>query len=200
MNTFNNLPIYELTLGDELDGVSLISIVTSPAIESNFLAFSDEKKKYTFSDNEKHILFGAALIPDLPIYRVGQNGEDYYVLFGKDTIEKIAQRFFKEGNQSNISLFHEMPVEDCFIFESFITDPERGIAPKDLDLPTGSWVVGLKVENDEVWDLVKDTDLLRGFSVECYMTPVRMSKEEKPEQVEDQKKIDFIDNLLEGKF
>ena len=197
MNTFNNLPLYELTLGDELDGVSLISIVTSPAIESNFLAFSDEKKKYTFSDNEKHILFGAALIPDLPIYRIGQNGEDFYVIFRKENIEKIAQRFFKEGNQSNVSLFHEILVKDCFIFESFITDPERGLSPKDLDLPAGSWVIGLKVENDEVWDMVKDTDLLRGFSVECCMTPVRIAKQEKPENV---KKPDLIDRLLKGEF
>lgn len=200
MNTFNNLPLYELTLGDELDGVSLISIVTSPAIESNFLAFSDEKKKYTFSDNEKHILFGAALIPDFPIYRIGQNGEEFYVIFRKENIEKIAQRFFKEGNQSNVSLFHEIPVEDCFVFESFITDPERGISPKGLDLPAGSWVIGLKVENDEVWEMVKDTDLLRGFSVECCMTPVRMSKQEKPEDVGSDKKPDLIDRLLKGEF
>lgn len=186
------LPLYNLTINDELDGVYKISLVDAPAIESDFLLFSeDEKKKFTFSDDEKHVIFGPVMIPEMPIYR-NDNGYEYYVTFSKETVEKSMQLFFKNGYQANISVDHEFDVKDVYVFQSYIVDPENGIAPKNIDVPAGTWVVGMKCDNDELWDKLKNTDLLHGFSVETINTAEKMSKQEPQKS--------WLDKLLEGQF
>jgi hypothetical protein len=200
MIMLKGLPLYNSTITDEIDGVYKISLVDNPAIESDFVLFNeDEKKTYTFSNDEKHVIMGPVMIPDMPIYR-NDNGFEFYVTFSKETIEKSMQLFFKNGFQANVSVDHEYDVKDIYVFESYIVDPENGIAPKELDIPAGSWVVAMKCDNEELWDTLKNTDLLHGFSIETINTAVKMSKQEKPEQVEDVKKLDFIDMLLKGKF
>ena len=93
--------IIELILDEEdLDaGVEAISIVESPAIESDFVALKNQEIKLAEVDKEKKILMGALLIPDKPIYRNGSEGE-YYIFFSKDTIVKASQMFLQNGNQS----------------------------------------------------------------------------------------------------
>lgn len=202
MATLKGLPIYNMTITDEIDGVYKISLVDMPAIESDFLLFNDdEKKNLCFRDETKHVITGPCMIPDMPIYRCDETGFEYYVTFTKDTIRRSAELFFRNGFQASVSVGHEFDVNDVYVFESYIVDKERGIAPNDMELPDGSWCVSMKCENDELWNELKNTDLLHGFSIETINTAVKMSKqEEKPEQVEDQKKIDFIDMLLKGKF
>jgi hypothetical protein len=53
------------------------------------------------------------------------------------------------------------------MFESFISDKSRGIEPMKgfEDAPDGSWFVSMLVENDEVWDKVKQ-GMVNGFSIE----------------------------------
>ena len=54
---------------DETEGVFGISLVESPAMESNFIALSEQKEiQLKAIDNEKRILLGAVLIPNKPIY------------------------------------------------------------------------------------------------------------------------------------
>lgn len=192
------LPLYNLTITDEMDGVYKISLVDAPAIESDFLLFEEnEKKRFTFSNEERHVITGAAMIPDLPIYRCDESGFEYYVQFSKETIERSAQLFFRNGFQSNISVGHEFDVDGIYVFESYIVDSERGIKPNDIDLPDGSWVVSMKCENDELWDKLKNTDLLHGMSIETVNSAEQMSKFDKQEHVEEHKNL--IDELLDMK-
>ena len=201
MATLKGLPIYDMQIADEIDGVYKISLVDRPAIESDFLLFNEEdKKKLCFRDNEKHVITGAAMIPGLPIYRCDDTGFEYFVQFSPETVRKSAELFFKNGFQASLSVDHEYDVKDLYVFESYIVDKDRGINPNDIELPQGSWVISVKCENDELWEKLKNTDLLHGFSIETINTAVKMSKQDKQEQVEDQKKIDFIDMLLNGKF
>lgn len=199
-----NLPLYDMQIADEIDGVYKISLVDRPAIESDFLLFDeDEKKKFSFRDSEKHVITGAAMIPNLPIYRCDETGFEYFVQFSPETVRKSAELFFKNGFQANLSVGHEYDVKDLYVFESYIVDKDRGIDPNDIELPQGSWVISVKCENNELWDELKNTDLFHGFSIETVNTVVKMSKQEKPEQqeqAEDQKKTDFIDMLLNDKF
>lgn len=200
MNTLKGLPVYDMQILDAIDGVYKISLVDRPAIESDFLLFNEEnKKKLSFSDNEKHVITGAAMIPDLPIYRCDETGFEYFVQFSTDTVRKSAELFMKNGFQSNISVDHEFDVEGAYVFESYLVDKSRGISPSDLELPDGSWVVSIKCENDELWDKLKNSDLLHGMSIETINTVQRMAKQNKPEQVEVAKKS-LIDMLLKGEF
>ena len=58
-------------------------------------------------------------------------------------------------------------LEGVYVFESFLIDESRGISmPKGYgDAEQGSWFISMKVENDEVWESVKN-GTFRGFSVE----------------------------------
>jgi hypothetical protein len=106
---------------DELSGVDAISVVESPAIESNFVALKSEEIKLAQVDSEKRILMGAVLIPEKPIYR--KNGEDeYYIYFSKDTVNKASQLFFKNGNQNNWTLEHNKEIKGLTVVESWIVE------------------------------------------------------------------------------
>ena len=193
------LPVYMMTLGDEADGVSCISLVEYPAIEKNFMLFSeDEKKKLCFADEERHVISGPAMIPDLPIYRCDETGYEFYVVFSKDTIEKSAQRFFKNGNQANVSLQHEYDVNNVYVFESYIVDAAKGLKPNFVTVPDGTWMLSMKVEDPALWDEIKNTNLLNGFSIETVNTVQKMNKVEKLDvQEQAETRRDWLDELLD---
>ena len=197
-----SLPIYELMLDKDNDGVYCISLVDYPAIEENFLVFdAQEELQFTKVDEEKHVVYGPAMVPDMLIYRKDQQGREYYVKFSKETIAQIAEKFHRDNCLFNISLAHEVDVNDCFVFTSYIIDRENGIDPVQFkNVADGSWIVGVKVENDKVWDMIKNTDLLRGFSVEILATPHKLSKIEptNEEPTQETLKTNWLADLLTG--
>lgn len=175
-----DLPVFELKINPEDDSlVDAIALVNEPAIESTFFAFSKPSDRYVFSSDEKMELIGAAMIPDQKIYRRDEDGKEYYVFFSKETIRQVAQTYFQKGFQSNVNLDHTTASADSFIFQSFIVDSAKGISsPKGLDLPDGSWVVGMKVMNKEVWKSIKEGKRA-GFSVEGFFEFFNNKKEMK---------------------
>ena len=196
MTTLKGLPLYDMQIQDEIDGVYKISLVDAPAIMSEFILFSeDEKKKLCFRDEDRHVITGPCMIPNLPIFRVDDTGFEYYVQFSAETIRKSAELFMKNGFQSNISVDHRFDVEGAYVFESYIVDGKRGISPSDLGLPDGSWVVSIKCDNMELWDKLKNSDLLHGMSIETINTVQRLSKQEPEKPAES-----LLDSLLEGSF
>jgi hypothetical protein len=168
-----NLPIYNLEILSDVDSdmeVDYVALVDRPAIDKNFLAFNQNNVQLSFAiqDEDEQIITGALMLADKPIYRNDENGE-YYVVFTKDTIKRIAQKFFAKGYQSNVNLMHDsgQQLQGLTMFESWITDSKRGIqAMKGFeDVPDGSWFGSFKVDNPEVWKMIKDGKV-RGFSVE----------------------------------
>ena len=161
--------LFELVI-DELDesGVSMVAIVDEPAIMRNYQTFKEVKPlAFKVADNEKRIASGFAMISDLPIYRWDEQNGDHYVVFRKPTIEKIVNKFMKQGLNAEINIMHESPTSDVYIFESLLIDKERGINAPDgfQDAPDGSWFVSMRVDNDEVWSEIKK-GTYKGFSVE----------------------------------
>lgn len=164
----NRIPIYNIILGGAA-GIQVMSLVESPAVESDFLAFSKEEQKLNFSvDDEQHIVFGCALRADYPIYRVSPTNGEYYVVFSKETIKQLYEKFLIEGKTSNVNLEHSTATEGVYLIQSFIKDKEKGINPKGFeDIADGSWFCAYKVMNDEVWKSIK-AGSFNGFSVEVY--------------------------------
>lgn len=143
---------------------------------------SIDKMSFAVQSEEERIVSGPLMLADTPIYRFDEYGE-YYVVFNADTIKKIVQKYFKKGYQSNVNLMHDptRQVEGITLFESFITSEKRGIkAMKGFeDAPEGSWFGSFKIENEEVWTMVKEGDF-KGFSVEGvfnYKLPKEIKKE-----------------------
>jgi hypothetical protein len=168
-----NLPIYNLEIVSDVDSemeVDYVALVDRPAIDKNFLAFNENNVQLSFAiqDEDEQIITGALMLADKPIYRNDENGE-YYVVFTKDTIKQIAQKFFAKGYQSNVNLMHDsgQQLQGLTMFESWITDSKRGIqAMKGFeDVPDGSWFGSFKVNNPEVWKMIKEGKV-KGFSVE----------------------------------
>ena len=173
--TINNLPLYELMFDDnDINlGCSKISLVEDPAVEEFFLKFSKddqekEHKSFYFKDDSKHIVTGIAMRADYPIYR-NQDGQEFYVQFSKDTIDKMMQKFMKEQRLFDISLDHNQDVRDCYLIESFIINKERGICPNEFsDVENGSWIISVKIENQDVWNKICSGEV-KGFSIETEM-------------------------------
>ena len=163
--------IIELILDEEdLDaGVEAISIVESPAIESDFVALKNQEIKLAEVDKEKKILMGALLIPDKPIYRNGSEGE-YYIFFSKDTIVKASQMFLQNGNQSRSTLEHAQALNGLTLVESWIVEDKAKdkTALYGLDVPVGTWMGSVKVDNDEIWNNYVKSGKVKGFSIEGY--------------------------------
>ena len=163
--------IIELVLDEEQDdiGVDAISIVESPAIESDFVALKNQEIKLAEVDKEKKILMGALLIPNKPIYRNGEQGE-YYIYFSKDTIVKASQMFLQNGKQSNSTLEHNQALNGLTLVESWIVeDKEKDkTALYGLDVPLGTWMGSVKVNNDEIWNEYVKSNKVKGFSIEGY--------------------------------
>ena len=124
------------------------------------------KLSFAVQDEDQKIVSGPLMIADLPIYRRDEEGE-YYVMFSKDQIKKIVQRFFKKGYQAKVNIEHGKPAEGVYMFESYIIDRERGVNPPKgfEDVANGSWFGSFKVENEGLWQKVKD-GTFKGFSVE----------------------------------
>ena len=176
---------------DEVSGIEAISVVENPAIEENFIALKNQEFKLAEVDKEKRILMGAALIPNKPIYRT--NGkQEYYIYFSKSTVRKASELFFINGNQSNSTLEHQLELKGLTAVESWIVESEQDKSRMyDLNVPMGTWMVSMKVNNDDVWKKVKAGEV-KGFSIEGYFAdklerpnePVKQSKMSKEEIAE----------------
>ena len=186
---------------DEVSGIEAISVVENPAIEENFIALKNQEFKLAEVDKEKRILMGAALIPNKPIYR--QNGEqEYYIYFSQATVRKASELFFINGNQSNSTLEHQLELKGLTAVESWIVESEQDKSRMyDLNVPMGTWMVSMKVNNDDVWKKVKNREI-KGFSIEGYFAdklerpnePVKESKMSKEEIAK--AKIEELKQLL----
>ena len=176
------MKIVELILDEEQEegGIEAISIVESPAIESDFVALRAEEVKLAEVDKDKKILLGALLIPNKPIYRKGEEG-DYYIFFSKDTIVKASQMYLKNGYQNSTTLEHAQALKGLTLVESWIVESETQDKSRKygLDVPVGTWMGAVKVNNNEIWDEYVKTNKVKGFSIEGYFADKMEQPKEK---------------------
>ena len=185
--------IVELVLDDkDAIGVEAISVVSDPAIESDFIALNSQEIKLAEINKEKRLLMGALLIPKKPIYRRNKDDE-YYIYFSKDTIVKASQMYLQNGNQSQSTLEHEQELKGLTLVESWIVEDKDKdkTALYGLDVPVGTWMGSVKVDNDDVWNDYVKTGKVKGFSIEGYFA-------DKIEQSTDTRSEDekLLDELL----
>ena len=177
--------IVELIIDEkDLDsGISAVSVVESPAIEENFVALKKHQLELKEIDNEKRILMGAALVPNKQIYRRNEKNEEYYIFFSKETVRKASELFLMRNNQNNATYEHEQKLNGMSVVESWIIEDSKHDKSKKygFDLPEGTWMISMKVNNEDVWRDVKDGKV-KGFSIEGYFADryeMSMRKNEK---------------------
>lgn len=187
------LPIYKMSISDDEEStVSYVALVDNPATERNWFAFSKEMKFKV--DEQRRIITGALMVADLPIYRSSEKMGEFYVVFDAHQIEKIVQKFFKQGNTANVNMMHDAnkQVDGVYMFESFIVDSRRGIkAPEGFTgITEGSWIGSYKIDNDEVWTSVMN-GTFKGYSVEG-MFDMEIQKKSQEQEI-----IDLIDEIAQ---
>ena len=196
------MKIIELVLdeGGEALGVDAISIVEHPAIEMDFIALNEHTKEVKLKsiDEERRILLGAALVPNKMIYRKGAD-EDFYIYFSNDTIRKASEMFLSGGNQNNSTLEHEEKLTGLSVVESWIVEDKD----KDktslygLDVPVGTWMVSMKVYNEEVWQEFVKSGKVKGFSIEGYFSNKAQLSEQNQEEKEAEDVLNTIKAIIE---
>ena len=200
------MKIVELILDEDQDtiGIDAISIVESPAIESDFVALNQQEIKLAEVDKDKKILLGALLIPNKPIYRNGEEGE-YYIFFSKDTIVKASQMYLQNGYQNKSTLEHSKALEGLTLVESWIVEDEVNDKSRKygLNVPVGTWMGAVKVNNDEVWNEYVKTNKVKGFSIEGYFAdkmerPKESVKEDMSEEKIAEQLLNKIENIVKG--
>ena len=154
---------------DETSGIEAVSVVASPAIEENFIALAKHEIELKEVDAEKRILMGAALVPNKQIYRTNEKKEEYYIYFSEKTIRKASELFLMRSNQNNATYEHKDKLEGLSVVESWIIEDTKMDKSKKygFNLPVGTWMISMKVNNDEVWNDVKEGKV-KGFSIEGY--------------------------------
>ena len=195
------MKIIELILDEEQEesGIDAISIVESPAIESDFVALNSQEIKLAEVDKEKKILLGALLIPNKPIYRNGNEG-DYYIFFSKDTIMKASQMYLKNGYQNYSTLEHKVALNGLTLVESWIVEDKVHDKSRKygLDVPVGTWMGAVEVNNEDIWQEYVKTNKVKGFSIEGYFADKMERPKEsiKEDMSEDDRLLNEIKNIL----
>ena len=169
----NKTKIVELIISDENEELAIdaISLVTAPAIEQDFVYFGKEKNNLTFAktDDDKRMLISPALIPNKQIFRYDPNTEqEYYVYFSSDTVRHASELYLKHNNHHKATYQHEERVAGVLTVESWIKAGEQDKSNLyGFNLPVGTWFVTMKIENEELWQKIKEGEL-KGVSIEGY--------------------------------
>ena len=183
------LPIYDIKLSDDSQGVGFISLVDDPAIGVDWIKLSSESQLSFKADKEKQLLYGPFLIPNKLIYRHDEKMGEYYVRFSREEIEKIATKFNEDLNNKNINFQHTQEKVEAFVASNWMIEGEQDKSRNmGFDLPEGTWFGGVKVKDTAFWSDKVKTDEVRGFSVEI-LADLELALKNKEQKMEKEIKL-----------
>jgi len=163
------MKLYELVIEDmETDEVFAISLVESPAIESDFVYFNKEEVRFAKVDDEKRMLIGPILIPDKKILRIDGEGNPYHVFFTKETVKRLAENYLMKKYTDSATLEHgDRKIKGVHLVQSWVKDGKLDKSNNyGMNLPEGSWVGMFKITDDKLWNDYVKTGKVQGFSIE----------------------------------
>jgi ferredoxin len=147
------------------------------------------KAAFKFGADDKMVLVGPAMVPNISIPRVDDDGETYFVRFSAETIKEIAMKYMKEARTNDVNTDHEENTAGAYIYESWIveTPDDKANTVYGYDVPVGTWMIAMKVDDKNTWDRIKAGEL-RGFSIEGILVDM--------EELEAKKKYERIKQIL----
>ena len=151
------------------------------------------KAAFKFASEDQMILVGPAMIPDIAIPRVDDDGDKYFVRFSAETIKEICMKYFKEARTNDVNTDHEENSAGAYIYESWIVeDPltDKANTVYGYNVPKGTWMVTMKVDDKATWSRIKSGEL-RGFSIEGILMDL--------EELEAKKKFEDIIKIMRDK-
>jgi len=198
---WNGLPVFNALVDEEDTGVFKVSLVTDPATEVNFVYFDKEKQveKFKITNEDEHIVAGIIMVADTPIFRITSEGFQYYINYTKDTLKTMSEKMIFDGVGSNVNIQHidGTDVEGVNLQQLFVIDRENGVNPAYFsEVPDGSLVGYYKVHNDDVWNMIKEGDVL-SFSLEGIFNLEQEITEFKKENNIEEQELREIEELIE---
>jgi hypothetical protein len=166
------MKLFELKVEEEgVDEVFAISLVESPAIEMDWIAFGKEETLFAAVDNEQRMLIGPILIPDKKILRVDGEGQPYHVFFTKETVKKLAQNYLMKKYNDQATLEHDAKIKGVHLVESWVKDGKLDKSNNyGLSVPEGTWMGSFKIVDDKIWEDYVKEGKVKGFSIEGLFT------------------------------
>jgi len=163
------MKLYELVIEDmETDEVFAISLVESPAIESDFVYFNKEEVRFAKVDDEQKMLIGPILIPDKKILRIDGEGNPYHVFFTKETVKRLAENYLMKKYTDSTTIEHgDRKIKGVHLVQSWVKDGKLDKSNNyGMNLPDGAWVGMFKITDDKLWNDYVKTGKVQGFSIE----------------------------------
>ena len=182
--------IKELVISKDAQELAIdaISLVSAPAIEQDFVFFGKEKNNLTFAkvDEDQRMLVSPALIPNKQIFRFDpQTDSEYYVWFSPKTVREASELYLKHNNHHKATHEHNERVSGVLTTESWIIEDPKMDKSRlyGYELPKGTWMVSMKINNNELWQKIKEGEL-KGLSIEGYFTDRFEGMKQKPTDAE----------------
>ena len=170
------LKLYQVGLDSETFAIGLVE---DPAISVNFIHMSEQKPiRVCLEDNDRHLVYGPVLTPDVPIYR-RTDEEEFYITFPKNVVEKMAHQYMEQGRLWSFTENHDSIADDTVVVESWVKMGKNDKSVElGIDVPDGTWMMGVHITNDELWNKVKNGEL-KGFSIECaaFLDEIKINKD-----------------------
>lgn len=168
-------PVFAASIQDANCGMVRVSLVDAPAVKRDFVHFAEEQaggdprqlQRYAVQDEEQRLVRGVIMRANVPILRYDKDFGYYWIVFERDTIRDMAERYLAEGRQNAVDLQHDgKDIEGVQLVQWFIKDAAAGINPEGFeDIEDGSLFGEYHVLNDEAWAGIKD-GTFNGFSIE----------------------------------
>lgn len=194
-----NIPTYSALISDDNEGILVISLVDAPATETNWMCFKEQENiKFSIVNEDEHILAGVVMVADKPIYRIAPDGTEFYIVFSKDVIKRMAEKMLSDNTFNNIDIQHDgniIPHDKVKLVELFIADEAKGIKPNYLDVPDGSLLANYKIYDEELWQMAK-SGTLNGFSLEGVFTTVRYEQNKNNKHTKMSKIKEMLKSIL----
>lgn len=199
------IKIYNATLPEDAIGLYTVSLVENPAFETEWLAFSKDKEEIDFQrlmfsvmgDEMQRKVMVVICRADYPILRKKGN-ELIYVVFSKDVIKEMSQRFLANSFQNSVNIEHKENsfVEGVEMEQLFIKDINKGVDPQGFEnIEDGSLFAVYKVNNDEVWEGIK-SGVWKSVSLEGRFKMVEAEEEMEPKET-DKETIETFEDMME---
>lgn len=199
------IKIYNATLPEDAIGLYTVSLVENPAFGTEWLAFSKDKEEIDFQrlmfsvmgDEMQRKVMVVICRADYPILRKKGN-ELIYVVFSKDVIKEMSQRFLANGFQNSVNIEHKENsfVEGVEMEQLFIKDVNKGVDPQGFEnIEDGSLFAVYKVNNDEVWEGIK-SGVWKSVSLEGLFKMVEAEEEMEPKET-DKETIETFEDMME---
>ena len=194
-----NIPTYSAIISDDNEGILVISLVDAPATETNWMCFKEQENiKFSIVNEDEHILAGVVMVADKPIYRIAPDGSEFYIVFSKDVIKRMAEKMLSDNTFNNIDIQHDgniIPHDKVKLVELFIADEAKGIKPNYLDVPDGSLLANYKIYDEQLWQMAKSGEL-NGFSLEGVFTTVRYEQNKNNKHTKMSKIKEMLKSIL----